>query len=603
MNKKRLIGIIAGALAVLLVLGALGGYSLWHYQLPKFRDVTLELGSALPPVTAFLTGNGDASKAALVTEASSIDLSRVGVQELTFSHGAKKETVQLNIVDTTAPVLKLQNVSAGMEAKLDPKDFVTEVADLAEVTLTFAKPLQTPEKYGDVTVEIIATDASGNATRESCTLSYIWIRPSLTVELGAAVSKGDILVDVEKYADLLDQAVLDALSAAAVGTYPITATTTDGQTGTCLVTVVDTVKPDLKVKNYEVYEGQTVSVENFVESATDLSGEVTVKLLQEVDTTKAGTYTVTVEATDHSGNVTTADAQLIVLKDTQAPTFSGLEDITVKKGQTPDYTTGVSAADMQDGGVEFTYDDSQVDLTKAGTYVVTYTAVDKAGNQTTQERKITVLVDTEAPVFSGLKDITTKKNKKPNYTSGVKTTDNWDGEVKFTYDTSKVNLSKAGTYYVTYTAVDKAGNTVTARRKVVVDHSQEDTKELVKKIAAGLKNDAEAIRDYVRNSIRYSHDWGGEDPVWYGFKTKKGNCYVHAMCLQELLKEKGFETKLIWVKDKSHYWNMVKIGDTWKHIDATPGTRHTKYSLMNDAERLETLSGRTWDTSKWPAGE
>ena len=454
-----------------------------------------------------------------------------------------------------------------------------------------------------MTVENIATDASGNATRESCTLSYIWIRPSLTVELGAAVSKGDILVDVEKYADLLDQAVLDALSAAAVGTYPITATTTDGQTGTCLVTVVDTVKPDLKVKNYEVYEGQTVSVENFVESATDLSGEVTVKLLQEVDTTKAGTYTVTVEATDHSGNVTTADAQLIVLKDTQAPTFSGLEDITVKKGQTPDYTTGVSAADMQDGGVEFTYDDSQVDLTKAGTYVVTDTAVDKAGNQITQERKITVLVDTEAPVFSGLKDITTKKNKKPNYTSGVKATDNWDGEVKFTYDTSKVNLSKAGTYYVTYTAVDKAGNTVTARRKVVVDHSQEDTKELVKKLAAGLKNNAEAIRDYVRNSIRYSHDWGGEDPVWYGFKTKKGNCYVHAMCLQELLKEKGFETKLIWVKDKSHYWNMVKINGVWKHIDATPGTRHTKYSLMNDAQRLETLSGRTWDTSKWPAGE
>jgi transglutaminase-like putative cysteine protease len=156
---------------------------------------------------------------------------------------------------------------------------------------------------------------------------------------------------------------------------------------------------------------------------------------------------------------------------------------------------------------------------------------------------------------------------------------------------------------VTYSAVDKSGNKATARRKVVVQHDKEDTKALVRDIAAGLSNDPEAIRDYVRKTIKYSSDWGGDDPVWYGFKNKKGNCYVHALCLQELLEAKGWATKLIWVTDKSHYWNLVKIGGVWKHIDATPGTRHTKYSLMNDEQRLETLSGRTWDTSKWPACE
>jgi transglutaminase-like putative cysteine protease len=175
--------------------------------------------------------------------------------------------------------------------------------------------------------------------------------------------------------------------------------------------------------------------------------------------------------------------------------------------------------------------------------------------------------------------------------------------VKFTYDISKVDLTKAGTYYATYTATDQAGNTATSRRKVVVNHDQADTKALVQSVAAGLSGDPEEIRDYVRDSIKYSSSWGDEDPVWYGFKNKKGNCYVHALCLQELLEEKGYSTKLIWVTDKSHYWLLIKLNGVWKHIDATPGVRHTKYSLMDDTQRLETLSGRKWDTSQWPACE
>ena len=70
-----------------------------------------------------------------------------------------------------------------------------------------------------------------------------------------------------------------------------------------------------------------------------------------------------------------------------------------------------------------------------------------------------------------------------------------------------------------------------------------------------------------------------------------------------LLKEKGYECRLIWTiqKKPGHYWLIVKINGTWKHIDPTPGRLHSKYSLMNDQQRLSTLSGRTWDTSKWPA--
>ena len=206
--------------------------------------------------------------------------------------------------------------------------------------------------------------------------------------------------------------------------------------------------------------------------------------------------------------------------------------------------------------------------------------------------------------------LTVNKHSTPDYKKGVSAYDSKDGAVNFTVDTSRVNTSKAGTYYAIYTAVDKSGNKATYRRKVVVNHDAEDTTALVKTIAATLPSDPEAIRDYVRSSISYSTNWGGSDPVWYGFKNKTGNCYVHALCLQRLLSAKGYTTQLIWVKNikngrPSHYWLIINLNGVWRHIDATPSRMHGRYSLMTDDQRYETLVSnglqRDWDRSKWPA--
>lgn len=175
------------------------------------------------------------------------------------------------------------------------------------------------------------------------------------------------------------------------------------------------------------------------------------------------------------------------------------------------------------------------------------------------------------------------------------------GKCEFTVNSSAVDVNNEGTYYATYTSTDKSGNKTTAKRKIVVSHNSSDLKALVKKIASSLSNDVEAIRDYCRNNIKYSTNWGGSDPVWYGFTEYRGNCYVHAMCFQAILKEKGYATQLIWTTDKTHYWNLVKINGVWRHMDSTPGIKHTKYSIMTDEQRLSILQGRTWDTSKWPA--
>lgn len=521
------IGTAATALLLTASVGAAALFA-WQYSLPKFHDVTIELGEALPGAEAFLTEHADPAKASLVTASEELDLTKPGTQQVTLLHDVTCETVTLTIVDTTAPTLTVKDVVQDIHYVPVPEDFVAESFDLSATTLSFAQPIPAPENYGDTTVEVVITDAYGNSAAAAAKLSYVWMKDTFTLEYGDTLEKADLLMDPEKDADLLHQIQIDVVNAGGVGEYTVTSND-QGQICICTVTVADTTAPALELKDVELYVGsKKVTLEDFLVSATDLSGEVTVTMLTQPVMGKVSTQVIQVEAKDIYGNTTVGEANLYIIADTSAPNFSGVDAMTVEKHSTPDYEKGVSAYDSR------------------------------------------------------------------------------DGVVSFTYDASKVDTAKAGTYYVTYTAKDLSGNTSTYRRKVTVNHDAEDTAALVAQMAQKCGTGVEAIRDYVRSSISYSTSWGGDDPIWYGFKNKSGNCYVHAKCLQAILEYRGYTTKLIWVTDKSHYWIMVDMGGYWRHVDATPGTRHSKYSLMTDEQRYETLqngypSGRDWDRDKWPS--
>lgn len=526
-------GKVCIALAVVLVLAGLAGgwYALWLHRQPKFHDVTIELGEQMPDISEFLTEYGKKDKARLVTEASAIDLEKVGTLELTFRQGAKEETVTLTIVDTTAPEIRLKDLVLATGTVPAAEDFVEQIKDYGAVEVSFGAEFVQPETYDDMTVSILVKDASGNTTAGSATVSWLWLKEAFRLELGDTLEKADLLLDPEKDEALLDQQIIDEINTAPAGKYVI-ASTSGSKTVTCTITVSDAIGPEIVLKEVYVYAGGTAALEDFVESISDPSGVAEVRLMTELTFTEEGVQTVTVEAEDVYGNITSAETTLHIVTDTVAPTFSGLSDMTVKK------------------------------------------------------------------------------HSSPNFKSGVSATDDRDGKLSFTYDASKVDLDTAGTYYVTYTARDSSGNVTTAKRKVTVEHDQEDTKALLASIADKLSDDPEKIRDYVRYSIRYSaNESGGDDPFWYGFTVKRGNCLVFATCLKQLLDYKGYETQLIWVTApekyyKSHYWVLIKLEEGWRHIDATPGV-HATYSLMTDEQRYKSLVkagvNRDWDRTMWPA--
>jgi uncharacterized protein (TIGR02145 family) len=119
-----------------------------------------------------------------------------------------------------------------------------------------------------------------------------------------------------------------------------------------------------------------------------------------------------------------------------------------------------------DGG-ETVIASGTVDINTVGTYTITYTATDAAGNEGTTTRTVTVVEpDTTAPVIT--------------VTSGADTVDQgaaWtdagataDGSESVTNDVTATNpnMAVSGAYTITYTATDAAGNTGTATRTVTV---------------------------------------------------------------------------------------------------------------------------------------
>ena len=246
---------------------------------------------------------------------------------------------------------------------------------------------------------------------------------------------------------------------------------------------------------------------------------------------------------------------------------------------------------------------TNIDYKKIGSQSIKIEATDEDGNKTIKETTLKIIKDTKGPKFSGLSKMTVNKGTKINYKKGVTAYDDNFGNCSFEVNSSSVDTSKYGTYQVTYTSSDKLGNKTTAKRVIVVNHDKSDTNALVKSVANSLSSNAETIRDWVRNNIKYNTNNGGRDPIWYGLKNKIGNCIVHAYVFDALLKNKGYTTKIIWTTDKTHYWNMVYLNGKWVHMDSTPTSYHNKYSIMNDAQRYERLQGRNWNRSLWPKAE
>ena len=351
-----------------------------------------------------------------------------------------------------------------------------------DVDITVTNNIQ-KDVVGTYEYIITATDKAGNTTTETKEFKVVdTTAPVITVkddvnsyEMEVHGEKPTFLATAtDNYDEHVDVVVTDDIDIHTVGTYTITFTATDTngnvQTDTRSFVVKDTTPPVITPSEENAYKMEVHGEKpEFKATATDNYDEhVDVVVTDDINVDIVGTYTVTFKSTDTNGNVATETREFKVI-DTTPPVIT-VDDENNKytmevHGEKPEFKA--TATDNYDEHVDVVVtDDINVDV--VGTYTVTFTATDANNNTATETREFKV-IDTTPPVIT-VDDENNKYEMRvfeeiPTFTATA--TDNYDEEVTVKI-TNTIDRTNVGTYTVTFTATDKAGNEAKVEREFKV---------------------------------------------------------------------------------------------------------------------------------------
>ncbi len=193
----------------------------------------------------------------------------------------------------------------------------------------------------------------------------------------------------------------------------------------------------LQVKDYVNTKGDVKESELHLDTS---------KLEYELDKRylKIGTHTIVVEYNDEKYSIK------IVIEDKKAPSFISFQnEVEIENGFTGDISQYFKAEDLQ--VVSIQVDTSQVDFTKAGSYVVDVIASDASGNQAVKQATIIVQ---EAPIVEVVQ---------PTYTPQINEPVNQDVATPLGQAIANAALSQVGnkgTWYGPYSCINVVLNSL-----------------------------------------------------------------------------------------------------------------------------------------------
>lgn len=371
--------------------------------------------------------------------------------------------------------------------------------------------------------------------------------PAITWELGTDTDPKHLLG--EAYADAVPEKPISEFMQ--IGVYTVNIKLKDGVVPFQL-TVQDTTAPVVTlVDPLSFYINQELRAEDFVASCTDAT-EVTYTLSAVPDTSKNGTFSVKLTATDAAGNKSDYDISYTVTGDGDAPVISGTEKMQTLKGIPVNYLRGVTAEDAKDGATEVTAAEPEgFSIDTAGTYKITYTSVDAAGNKAE--------VTADLVVYDALSDADA----------------------------------------LTETDVYRMGD-------AIVRPMLADTTLTQKQLARKLYVYVQAHMFYKDNKDIKEWHIGAAVALYRGY----GDCRNYYDFSKLLYDCAGFESMMVehtpaTATAAKHFWNLVKIDGEWYHCDSTPRHGRSDFFMLTDAE-MDYYSSRNGncfarDKSLYPA--
>lgn len=216
------------------------------------------------------------------------------------------------------------------------------------------------------------------------------------------------------------------------------------------------------VKNIKINWSEKVDLSKTVRAKSTLGVDITSKVTVsgEVDNMVAGKYKVTYTVTDELEKTTEKTITVTVKECTQAPELTGIKDKIVGADVLVNRKFALSGVKAYCSNIKLDKDSIEVKIEKVSEseYYITYAVRVGKGPTTTAEAKI--IVDNEAPIITGITDMTLEAEKvldEEYLLSLVSVSDNYTLPENIIVNVSYVE-NPDGTYLVTYEATDEKGN-------------------------------------------------------------------------------------------------------------------------------------------------
>lgn len=295
---------------------------------------------------------------------------------------------------------------------------------------------------------------------------------------------------------------------------------------------------------------------------------------------------------------------VLKIEDHTAPKGIALPKMQYASLDWPDASECVGYLYDLSGIAKIEYRDGVPDYELTGDYMVPVVVTDWYDNSTVIEVPFHVTDDHNAPLFYGIHDITVDDSEDAviNYFDGITIRDDYDEEPRFAVDTSNVIIGQTGTYVITYSTKDEAGNV--RRQDALVNIKPSSSAEgvtgagsswdsayhneiyrMAEELVEKLKGESDMetalnIFSWVHSNVSYQHVYEVqtfESAVYDAFTTHGGDCYSFYACSKILLDCAGIPNMTVLrypVNYNGHYWNLVKIDGEWYHCDSTMFMNH-----------------------------
>ncbi len=312
--------------------------------------------------------------------------------------------------------------------------------------------------------------------------------------------------------------------------------------------------------------------------------------------------------------------------DTHAPIVT-VQDAVIYSDNVPD--PSVFIQQVQDGtDVTVTYVKTP-DMSVEGTQEVQLCVTDGGGNAVFTTAEMNFTPDYEGPRILGVNKFSLYEGGTISYRSGVVLEDNCDTAPVLTIDSSRVDLSKPGSYEVVYRATDAAGNMTTLTAPVTVEEKPDSYVEEAEIIAMAdellatfitkqmtTEEQVEAVYDWVRDNCTYLNRTDKVDRMQGAYvmmSTRYGDCFNYFAICSLFFERLGIPQINVTrspnsVRTTKHYWSLISIdgGETYYHFDVCPQAGFdVRICLATDAEveacNQYAAGYYTFDKSLYPA--